>query len=110
MGQAMTGRPLPEIPSGMYPIMVVDDRYGGAYSGGAWIAVAKAQQPVSDLDAFDPGIKYRKPTRSEFVLEDGPASGDPEAIKFWAMAPDWVAVGDTPNDAVRNLLNKAICG
>ena len=88
----------------LHPIVVIQDRYGGVYSGGNWVAVANADLPLVDMDAFDPGLKYRKRTRSEFALMDGPSSGDPGALKFWSMAPDWIAVGNTPNDAVRNLL------
>ena len=110
MRQAMTDAPFPDIPPGLHPIVVVEDRYGGVYSGGAWIAIADALQPALDLDAFDPGIKYRKPTRSDFVLNDGPSSEDPQAMKFWSMAPDWIAVGDSPDAAVRNLLDKGLAG
>lgn len=104
----MTDAPFPNIPPGLHPIVVIEDRYTGVYSEGAWIAVANALRPASDVDTFDPGVNYRNPTRADFVLNDGPSLEDPQAMKFWSMAPDWIAVGDSPDAAVRNLLEKVV--
>lgn len=76
-----------------YPVVVVEDRYGGTYSRGTWLAIAEADQ-----------LKSGK-TRATFVLEDekGPSGGDVEAMWFWHAPPGWIAVGNSPDDAVSNL-------
>ncbi len=75
----------------MYPIVVLEDRYSGAYSGGLWIAVAE-------------GDKRR---RMDEVWAG--AHGDDITAAEWAQnMPEWVAVGGSPNDAVRNLHNKLV--
>jgi hypothetical protein len=73
-----------------YPIMIFEDRYMGAYSKGKWIAVAEA-----DVDG-----------RTE-ELCDGAAGDDPDAMEFWHDPPAWVAVGNTPNEALASLMQKA---
>lgn len=71
-----------------YSVTILEDRYGGAYSGGQWIAIAN-----SDIHK----IKY----------VDYEANGDDgSSIDFWDDAPDYVAVGDTPNQALNNLYNR----
>jgi len=78
-----------------HPVAIIEDRYGGIHCGGAWIAVANADQ-------FHEGRM-----RAEFVLATdggGPHASDPEAEAFWREAPDWVAVGATPQEAHDNLL------
>ena len=73
-----------------YPIMIFEDRYMGAYSKGKWIAVAEA-----DCDG-----------RVE-ELCDGAAGDDNEARDFWADPPVWAAVGNTPDEALAALMQKA---
>lgn len=75
-----------------YPIAILEDRYRGAYSGGLWLAVARADE----MDA--PHWK------EEFGR--GPYGDDAEAREFWADPPDWIAVGHTPDDALRALARK----
>lgn len=70
-----------------WPIAIIEDRYGGTYSGGEWLAIAEA-------DAVENGA-YRVVR----VLEGGPHSGDTEAMLFWTNPPKWIAVGNTPNEA-----------
>lgn len=77
----------------LYPIAVVQDRYNGAYSRGLWIAVA-------DADRLENGA-----TRIYHILEDGPHGGDTDAMFFWGSPPPWVAVGNTPDEAVSALLS-----
>lgn len=74
-----------------YPVAIIEDRYGGAYSRGKWLAVAFA-----DLD-------YDGETRASFVLTNGPSGSDGEAMCFWLDPPDWIAVGDCPDDALAAL-------
>jgi hypothetical protein len=74
-----------------YPIAVIEDRYGGAYSGGRWLAISCA-------DHLENGAY-----RIVRCLEDGPHGQDIEAREFWESPPSWIAVGATPNEAIQNL-------
>jgi hypothetical protein len=82
------------IPDADYPIAVVQDRYGGTYSGGEWLAISKADK--LENGAF----------RIIRALEFGPHGDDGNAMDFWHEPPDWIAVGNTPDEAVANLRNK----
>ena len=76
-----------------YPIFVIQDRYGGIFSGGKWVAIANGT-------GHDGGE-----SRVQHYL--GIAHGDNvDAMTFWAEPPDWVASADTPNEAVNRLLAK----
>lgn len=77
-----------------YPIIVMQDRYSGVYSGGRWLAIACATAAVDDGG-----------TRVEFCLNapDGPSGSDVEAAGFWVNAPEWIAVGGTPDEALEKL-------
>lgn len=79
-----------DIPVDLYPVIVVQDRYSGVYSGGKWWAVARAderlQEVIWNFPAFD---------------------GDTECHNFWLDPPDWIAVGKTPDEAVQALIAKA---
>ena len=80
-----------------HPIAIVEDRYGGVYSRGEWIA-------VGEFDARD-GSGHAVHTRLDYVMEH--AHGDDvTAMRFWAdTAPAlrWLAVGATPDEALANL-------
>lgn len=82
------------MPSDLYPIAILQDRYGGAYSRGAWLAIAQA-------DEMDNGCY-----RIVRCLENGPLGSDTSAMMFWGEPPEWIAVGDTPQGAVANLKTK----
>jgi hypothetical protein len=77
-----------------YPIVLLQDRYRGTYSGGAWLAIANASDLLDE-----------KTTRAQFCLvgDDGPSDGDVEAARFWRNPPDWIAVGRTPAEAIEAL-------
>jgi hypothetical protein len=75
----------------LYPVAVVEDRYGGTYSGGRWLAIAQA-------DRLENGAY-----RIVRCLEDGPHGDDGDAMAFWSDPPGWIACGDTPDEAVRKL-------
>lgn len=79
-----------------HPIVIVEDRYEGAYAGAQWIAVAAA----------DRNVVSSKKSRLRFVFEDGPMANDTAAMDFWAHKPEWVAVGNTPDKALNNLLSE----
>jgi hypothetical protein len=77
--------------SGHYPFAVIQDRYGGSYSGGQWLAISCA-------DHMENGAY-----RIVRCLEGGPQGGDVEAREFWTNPPSWIAVGATPDEAIRKL-------
>lgn len=83
----------------LYPIVVIQDRYHGLYSGGEWFAIARADTPFYDVGDLDP-------TRASYCLESGPNGDDEEAVAFWAAKPDWVAAGSTPQAALNALAVK----
>ena len=80
-----------------YPVAVFQDRYGGAYSGGAWIAIAEASERVDQEN-----------TRAQFCLVGGagPFGDDVTAGVFWNNPPEWIAVGPTPEAALEALNNR----
>jgi hypothetical protein len=85
-----------EIPNALYPVVVVQDRYQGVYSGGQWLAIAVADTPECGMP------------RTSWALEFGPSAGDVEAAMFWVGAPDWIAPGRTPDSAIESLIAKSI--
>ncbi len=84
-----------ETPIHHYPIAVVEDRYQGTYSQGRWLAVSQADTPVGRIN------------RAGWLLENGPFGGDVEAMEFWGAPPAWIAVGDTPGQAIARLLKSS---
>ena len=74
-----------------WPILLLEDRYMGTYSGGKWIAIANGDQDG----------------RFAMVLR-GAHDSDPDCVDFWADHWDlwWLAVGATPNEAMGNLIKK----
>ena len=80
-----------------YPVAVFQDRYGGAYCGGAWIAIAEASEPYDQEN-----------TRAQFCLVGGagPFGDDVTAAMFWSSPPEWIAVGPTPEAALEALHNR----
>ena len=67
--------------SPIYPLTILCDRYGGAYSGGAYTAW---------------NCYYDE-------IPSGPDSDDVSCADFWAANAIPVGFGDTPNDAVIDL-------
>lgn len=75
----------------LYPIMVVQSRYGGTYEGGEWHALPNADAAWLWSDAY-----------SEYMFD-----GDEQAINFWHSADaEKIGRGDTPNAAVLDLLDR----
>lgn len=77
-----------------FPVVIVQDRYGGVYSGGKWLAIAEATRMENGA--------YRVVR----CLEDGPYGEDTDAMVFWSDPPSWVASGNTPEEAVAKLQNR----
>ena len=87
--------------SDRFPLTIAKDRYGGAYSGGPWLAFEETPENVPP----------------------DPWSGDPEAAGYWSGSlseicvpekaiyyekggiwhPDCVGRGETPEEAVADL-------
>jgi len=78
----------PDLGSSLYPIVVVQDRYSGAYSGGEWLAVARAD------------AAYMDKSRVGWVIENGPGGGDGDAGTFWDDPPKWIAAAETADQAI----------
>lgn len=77
-----------EAPASMFPVIIVQTRYGGAYEGGEWFALSNAEDPT------------------ETLLE---ALGDDEDCVGWFTDnAHRIGIGDNPNDAYVNLLQKAV--
>jgi len=76
----------------LFPICIIEDRYNGTYSGGAWIAFRNAE----DLDINQ-------------LLDEGPSGGHKQVTEFWEknQGNKNLAVGPTPNQAVKNLYLKS---
>lgn len=72
----------------LYPIIVHQSRYSGAYEGGKWFATGGI-----DFDEFDDRMR-------EYLHGD-----DSDAVDFWYSAEaNVIGVGDDPQSAVIDLL------
>jgi hypothetical protein len=82
-----------DVPNILYPVIVVQDRYSGVYSGGRWLAIANGR---------DAGNRMAD-------VWCGAHGGDTEAAEFGADIPSlhWIAVGETPDEAVAALVAKS---
>jgi hypothetical protein len=70
----------------LWPVAILQDRYNGVYSGGRWVAI-----PVADMaEDFE-----------ETVWGD-----DFECVDWLARSRDVIGVGDTPDEALRELYLK----
>lgn len=78
----------------IHPVTIVEDRYSGAYSGGKWLA-------INGADVLENGCY-----RIIRILEQGPHGDDSDAAEFWSASPHWIAAGNTPDDALKNLMAK----
>lgn len=76
----------------LYPIGIVEDRYGGTYSGGKWVAIANVE-----LHSIDELMNN---------IDPSPWGDDMSASDWGDVPPDWAAVGETPDEALQNLYAK----
>lgn len=67
----------------LWPILIVQARYGGTYEGGAWVAHAATE-----------------------VVPEKSMGDDFECSEWFADHYEQVGVGGTPNQAVSDLLRK----
>ena len=67
----------------IYPVVIVNDRYNGTYSGGKWTAF------------------------HEYDVPEGCYSDDVSCAEFWTLAQEMkTGIGNTPQDALDNLITK----
>ena len=81
-----------QVPMGLYPVAILQDRYNGALAGGQWIAIANAED---------------QPWRLKAVWEG--AHGEEDAARlFWTenRRVPWLGVGATPDAALTALIDK----
>lgn len=69
--------------SRLWPIVVFQSRYSGVYESGDWFALANCES-----------------------IPDGPWGDDDECLDWFIANGKIVGVGDTPDDAVSDLLAK----
>ena len=75
-----------------YPVVIIEDRYSGIYSGGRWAAVAQGSTP-GRLELYWLGAH----------------GSDTDAQLFWLAAkPEWAASGNTPDLALRALRRRGL--
>lgn len=81
------------------PIAIFEDRYRGAYSGGKWVAIAGfcSDGPARELLALLAADDQDSPS---------PWAQDVPTMRFWQEPPAFVAVGDTPDEALKALNEK----
>ena len=76
---------------GLWPVGIFEDRYGGVYSGGAWIAMGRCDRVNSRNAVFE-----------------GCNAGDLEAAEFWTdERKALTGRGSSPNEALADLNAKA---
>jgi hypothetical protein len=86
------------MPVEMWPIVIIQNRFGDHVGGASWIAISNGNQ------------WYKIQSRATWMLldEDGPCGEEREAVNFWRSPPKWVAVGETPDAAVIALKRKML--
>jgi len=82
----------------MWPIAILEDRYGGTYSGGAWLGIAEADEPLSEGGSV---------SRLDYVQVGGPFGGDGDAMAFWMEPPNWIVSAGSPNECLAKLRERA---
>ena len=75
---------------GLYPVVVRQSRYSGIYEGGIWFAMPSHEE----MDLTEPYIDYLH-------------GDDCDAVDFWdSEIAKTFGVGNTPDEAVLDLMNK----
>ena len=87
-----------EVIDRLWPVAILQDRYHGCYSKGAWIAIGDFEREAA------PG-KDRLAWASDGIYES-----DGECDDFWHQVRAdkiiWLAVGDTPDAALTKLIEQ----
>lgn len=94
------------------PIVILEDRYSGSYSGGSHIAVSQGSNTetldsVFLPDKSPPISMYRGKIQRYLLIEDVGNGCDTLSSPFWDNRPSWVGVGRSPSHAVLNLIEKS---
>lgn len=95
----MAARDLLHDPDDRWRIVILQDRYGGCYSGAEWFAIQCAQA----TDHFVPRLQIV----TQEIEVVGPHSDDCSTREFWFDPPPWIAVGGSPDEALAALLDTA---
>ena len=66
-----------------YPVTIIHDRYGGTYSGGAFVAL---------------------PNHYHEIPINGPDGSDPDCAAFWRDYKGYCGIGYTPYEAFNKLV------
>ncbi len=82
-----------------YPVVIIEDRYSGTYSGGKWIAIA-------GFDTDGPASELLAALAADDEDLPSPWAQDIPTQEFWDNPPGYVAVGSTPDEALKALNNK----
>lgn len=69
-----------------WPIAIIQDRYMGTYSGGKWLAFTGAWNHMDEIS--------------------NGAHGDDVSACAFDYDQSWLAIGDTPDEALDNLRKK----
>lgn len=81
----------------LYPVTIIATRYQGGYEGGRWAA----------FNTFPYDLERRCNEWADLIDPDGEgcwyAGDDLECAEWWASPPPWVAVGNTPDEALEAL-------
>jgi hypothetical protein len=84
-----------------YPVAIIADRYGGIYSGGEWLAIA-------GFGVAGKGESAARLVETHMTDEvPNPWGDDIMAMDFWESPPNWIAVGNTPDEALAALKRKS---
>jgi hypothetical protein len=76
-------------------VAIVQDRYDGVYSGGAWLAIGNAN------DSHVGGQN-----RVDWAIGNGPSGDDLTAALFWQEAPSWIVAAETADGALQKLIDR----
>lgn len=74
-----------------FSVEFFEDRYGGVYSRGQWIAYLPVGESPSEVG------------RSGWLRDNGPNGCDLEAAEFWGDPPSWMAAADSKAEALAKL-------
>ena len=81
-----------DLPDTLHPVILVEDRYQGVYSGGRWWAVARGDEA------------FEGRSRLDWLVAEGPGADDVTCAVFWGMKPPWIESGPTPDAAIAKLV------
>ena len=85
-----------------HPVAILEDRYNGAYSKGSFLCISEHTSHDLGIANTDEVNNQGMWSRYDYLIGYA-RSEDLEAEEFWKNPPNWVAVGNTPDEALLNL-------